>query len=133
MAERVVFYRLSHKYVDSRDHVAPESKQIIYYSLAIGHHLGVVDCLSPAFEMEYGAFTAWVEKLRPGTGRRKLEGVLKWGEIEIGRAHTRALLETLEASTPSLETNERELSTRLAASLTAIEQEPALYLIARRQ
>ena len=45
MADEVFFYRLSRKFVDEQFDVPEEAREVMYYSLAIGHHLGIVDCL----------------------------------------------------------------------------------------
>lgn len=47
MSETVVFSQLSRKFIDEND-ATPEAQQVVYYSLAIGHHLGVIDCLETA-------------------------------------------------------------------------------------
>lgn len=39
MADEVFFYRLSRKFVDEQFDVPEEAKEVMYYSLAIGHHL----------------------------------------------------------------------------------------------
>ncbi|WP_305813079.1 formate hydrogenlyase maturation HycH family protein [Photobacterium leiognathi] len=48
LEQNVYFYNGSRKFVDESYDVPEEAKQIMYYSLAIGHHLGVVDCLDAA-------------------------------------------------------------------------------------
>ncbi len=133
MPDRVVFYKLCHKYVDTREaEQAPAaSKQIIYYSLAVGHHLGVVDCLSSILEVDYAEFERWLRKLPEGIGRQKLEGLCKWGEIEINAAHAKDLIETLDAGHTRTEPGEIAWTEILQQSLQNIVSEPALYLIAR--
>lgn len=44
MSEKVVFSQLSRKFIDENDATPAEAQQVVYYSLAIGHHLGVIDC-----------------------------------------------------------------------------------------
>ncbi|SJI19853.1 protein processing element [Shigella sonnei] len=47
----IVFWTLRKKFVASSDEMPEHSSQVMYYSLAIGHHVGVIDCLmspSPA-------------------------------------------------------------------------------------
>ena len=46
MSEKVVFSQLSRKFIDENDATPAEAQQVVYYSLAIGHHLGVIDCHS---------------------------------------------------------------------------------------
>lgn len=48
MSEQVVFSQLSRKFIDENDATPAEAQQVVYYSLAIGHHLGVIDCLEAA-------------------------------------------------------------------------------------
>lgn len=133
MPHHVVFYKLSHKYVDEREDVPAASKQIIYYSLAVGHHLGVVDCLSRILEMRYAEFERWLEKLPEGVGRHKLEGIVKWGEIEINAAHAGDLIKTLDAGRARMEPQQGEWTDVLRQCFQNIMAEPALYLIARRR
>lgn len=131
MPHHVVFYKLSHKYVDERKDVPAASKQIIYYSLAVGHHLGLVDCLSRILEMSYAEFERWLEKLPEGVGRHKLEGIVKWGEIEINATHARDLIETLDGGRVQMEPQQGEWTDVLRRYLQNIMAEPALYLIVR--
>ncbi|EOA4704695.1 hydrogenase 4 assembly chaperone HyfJ, partial [Escherichia coli] len=45
----IVFWTLRKKFVASSDEMPEHSSQVMYYSLAIGHHVGVIDCLNVAF------------------------------------------------------------------------------------
>ena len=47
MEKKVVFYRLTAKFVDSAVDIPEEVSNIMYYTLSVGHHTGVADCLSP--------------------------------------------------------------------------------------
>ncbi|MGQ7168117.1 formate hydrogenlyase maturation HycH family protein, partial [Escherichia sp. R-CC3] len=44
----IVFWTLRKKFVASSDEMPEHSSQVMYYSLAIGHHVGVIDCLNDA-------------------------------------------------------------------------------------
>ncbi len=48
MSETVVFSQLSRKFIDENDATPDQAQQVVYYSPAIGHHLGVIDCLEAA-------------------------------------------------------------------------------------
>jgi hypothetical protein len=129
MAERAVLYALSHKFVNTEREIPAAAHQVIYYALAIGHHVGVVDCLQPRAEVPLPAYAAWVARLPEGAARRKLEGLLKWGEIEITVSHAADLLPVLE---PAAETAEQAAwAGALADSLRQMRAEPALYLMLR--
>ena len=84
MSETVVFSQLSRKFIDENDATPDQAQQVVYYSLAIGHHLGVIDCLEAALSCPWDAYLAWIATLEAGSAaRRKMEGVPKYGEIVI--------------------------------------------------
>ncbi|EOL0096782.1 formate hydrogenlyase maturation HycH family protein [Escherichia coli] len=88
MSEKVVFSQLSRKFIDENDATPAEAQQVVYYSLAIGHHLGVIDCLEAALTCPWDEYLAWIATLEAGSeARRKMEGVPKYGEIVIDINH----------------------------------------------
>ena len=92
MSETVVFSQLSRKFIDENDATPDQAQQVVYYSLAIGHHLGVIDCLEAALSCPWQAYLAWIATLEEGsTARRKMEGVPKYGEIVIDSNHVTML------------------------------------------
>lgn len=128
MGERIVFYQLRQKFVNQRQDVPENARQVVYYTLAIGHHVGVLDCFSSQFEVSGEEFRGWVNSLPEGKGRTKLEGVIKWGEIEINREHVEMLLPLMEGSDPW----PPAWCSQLINCLRGIVQEPALYLMVRK-
>jgi len=125
---RIVIYQLRHKFVNQREDIPETAQQIVYYTLAVGHHVGVLDCFSSLAEIPLEAFQSWLESLPEGPGRTKLEGVLKWGEIEINRSHVSILMPLLEEKT----IDETEWRSLLSRCLHGMVQEPALYLMLRK-
>lgn len=125
MNGRVVFYQLTHKFVNQEQNIPEDARQVVYYSLAIGHHVGVMDCFQSLMEIPLEEYRQWILHLPEGAARRKLEGVLKWGEVEVNRTHAGEILSTLNES-PTLWTNP------LARCLQAMMKEPALYLMIRK-
>jgi hydrogenase-4 component J len=132
MAERAVFYRLTHKFVHDERGIPETARQVIYYSLAIGHHVGVMDCFQSLMEMQLADFSRWIARMPEGPGRHKLEGVLKWGEIEINHSHAGDLLPALKEALPRMDADEARWAGVLAQCLQEMAQEPALYLMVRR-
>lgn len=128
MNASIVVYQLSRKFVNRREDIPESARQVVYYALVVGHHVGVMDCFSTLAEIPLDEFTQWLEGLPQGEGRAKMAGVLKWGEIEINRDHVEMLL-------PLLKTGGTDASwmPALAQSLQAMLQEPALYLMLRRR
>jgi formate hydrogenlyase maturation protein HycH len=92
MSETVVFSQLSRKFIDENDATPAEAQQVVYYSLAIGHHLGIIDCLEAALTCPWDEYLAWIATLAEGSeARRKMEGVPKYGEIVIDFNHVQML------------------------------------------
>ena len=133
MTDKVIFYQLGQKFLDRQEDMPAEAKQVVYYSLAIGHHIGVIDCLKPILECLSEAYAAWLDKMPEGEARSKLAGLLKWGEITIDRTHTGLLAGMLDAARAGFDAPEADWTSALMQSLQAIEAEPAIYLIAKRR
>lgn len=132
MSERAVFYQLTHKFVNDEKAIPEEARQVIYYSLAIGHHVGVMDCFQSLMEVPLADYRQWIARLPEGAGRHKLEGVLKWGEIEINSSHTGELLPALDAGLSQMNEAERHWSNVLVRCMQKMVEEPALYLMVRK-
>jgi len=132
MPERAVFYQVTHKFVSQEPEASEGPRQVIYYSLAIGHHVGVMDCLKPLVEVPLETYRSWLEGMPEGQGRSKLEGLLKWGEIELGRQHVDALLPALQHGQPGVDPAEAEKIRILVNCLEQMRREPALYLMVRK-
>ena len=127
MSAKVVVHQLSHKFINKREDVPESAQQVVYYALAVGHHVGVMDCFSTLVEIPFDEYCTWVESLPEGPGRMKLTGVLKWGEIEINRSHVDLLLPLLEPN------NSGALWVpMLVQCLRAMVNEPALYYMIRK-
>ncbi len=61
----IAFWTLRKKFVASSDEMPEHSSQVMYYSLAIGHHVGVIDCLNVAFRCpltEYKDSVHWSKR-----------------------------------------------------------------------
>ena len=132
MGDRIVFYQLGSKIVNNQESIPENARQIVYYSLAIGHHIGVMDCLSVLIEVQLDEFIHWLARLPEGTSQRKLEGVLKWGEIEINRSHVSELIQALSANLSQMSAHEAQWTNALLQYLRKIVEEPALYLMVKK-
>ena len=100
MSEKVVFSQLSRKFIDENDATPAEAQQVVYYSPAIGHHLGVIDCPEAALTCPWDEYLAWIATLEAGSEarRRKMEGVPKYGEIVIDINHVPMLANAFDKS-----------------------------------
>jgi len=131
MPDKIVIYALNRKFVNQEKDIPETAQQVMYYSLAIGHHVGVIDCLERLAEVPLPDFAAWLAQLPQGPARQKLAGILSWGEIEVNQQHVAELAPVLSAAAAPGET----LALFVAALLQALRQmavEPALYLMVRR-
>jgi hydrogenase-4 component J len=133
MSGDVVFYRLNAKILEREEDVPKDARQVVYYALAIGHHVGVFDCFKPVLRCTGDFYERLVAALPEGEARRKLDGIRRFGEITIDRSHTRLLATAIEQAMPGLAAEQAAWFDELAASLAAIEQEPAIYLMGRRR
>lgn len=133
MSEQVVFSQLSRKFIDENDATPSKAQQVVYYSLAIGHHLGVIDCLEAALTCPWDEYLAWIATLEAGsTARRKMEGVPKYGEIVIDSNHVSMLANAFDKARVSQTPQQKEWSQAMLNMLHAIHQESAIYLMVRR-
>lgn len=133
MTDKVIFYSLSQKFLEREEDVPAEARQVMYYSLAIGHHIGVIDCLKPVLECPLDGYKRWIERLPEGDARRKLERVLRFGEINVDLTHTPMLKSALAGLGPGLSPEEASWTAQLNLALQSIEAEPAVYLMVRRR
>ncbi|EKN4206728.1 formate hydrogenlyase maturation HycH family protein [Yersinia ruckeri] len=133
---KVVFYSLSGKFIDEKNaqkRSSPKVQEVVYYSLAIGHHLGVIDCLKSRLECPLDAYGLWINLLpEHGEAQRKLTGVQRFGEITIDSSHTHCLALALRDALPQMNVQQQGWSEQLITLLQQIENDPAMYLMVRR-
>ncbi len=129
---RIVFYRLSAKFLERQEDVPKSAKNVVYHALAIGHHVGVFDCFEPVLRCSGELWERLLAALPEGEARRKLAGIDRFGEITIDRTHTALLGRALEEARPCFDDEMTAWSDGLQASLAAIELEPAIYLMGRK-
>lgn len=129
MEPQIAFYRLSRKVVNQQEAIPEDARQVMYYSLAIGHHVGVMDCFEELMSVPAESYKDCLDRMPEGAGRRKLAGVLQWGEIEINRGHVEELLPALRSRPPGADGSRAAWIETLIGSLQEMVKEPALYLM----
>lgn len=125
MSPKIAVYQLRSKFVNQREDVPEDARQVVYYTMAVGHHVGVLDCFSTQLEMPLDEYSTWLETLPECPGRVKLEGAVRWGEIEVNQSHLGMLLPLFESAGPAWVPEFRRC-------LECIRQEPAMYLMVRK-
>lgn len=131
MTGRYVFYRLSAKFLDRSRDIPEDAKDVVYYSLAIGHHIGVVDCFTPALSCPATLYDRVIASLPRGAGREKLEGLRIFGEITIDRTHTKTLTDAVGSARSEGDAEVAAWLDEFMKLTEAIDMEPAIYLIGR--
>ena len=131
MEPQVVFYRLSRKIVNNQEDIPEDALQVMYYSLAIGHHVGVMDCFTELIVVPAGKYKDCLESLPDGEARRKLEGALKWEEIEINRSHVDELLPALNVVLSRKGDSDTQWVKIMIRCLRDMVVEPALYMMVK--
>lgn len=86
-ARDVVFYRLGRKFVDNERSIPEDVRSVLYYTLAIGHHTGVIDCLEPRVSTSREVYGEVLALLGEGEAADKLAGVERFGEIQVDKEH----------------------------------------------
>lgn len=128
MSPKIAVYQLHSKFVNQREDVPDDARQVVYYTLAVGHHVGVLDCFSNQVEIPLDEYTDWLQSLPNGPARTKLEGVIRWGEIEVNQTHVGMLLPLFEPAKIHGQGWMRDLF----QCLQSIKQEAAMYLMVRK-
>lgn len=131
MNETVTFFVLRRKFIDQDDTPA-QSQQLVYYSLAIGHHLGIIDCFEPEFSCPYPDYMRWINAITDPIAHAKLAGVPRYGEIIIDSTHVVMLAKALAAMPDDCEAQFITWRDHLMALLAMIQDEQAVHLIVRR-
>ncbi len=131
MPEMVSFHVLERKFLEEeKDIPTPEAaQQVLYYALAIGHHVGVIDCLKKSFECTLETYKAWIDFLPAGEAQRKMAGLLTFGEIYIEKSHVSLLASVFSPLKEHVQDPFKTLTIELLEVLAAMVQEPARYLM----
>lgn len=94
---QVVFYQLTRKFVDTEKSIPADAKDVMYYTLAVGHHTGVIDCFEERLRYDLADFEAACELLPEGDARYKLEAIRRSSEVQIEQRHVEELLPAIDA------------------------------------
>lgn len=129
----VVFYQVKAKFVDSEKSVPEEAKDVLYYTLSIGHHTGVIDCLEEKLRIPKSEFLEICDLL-DGEAKFKLEGAVRNTEIQIEKHNLPPLIEGLNAVLNSADTLDDVTKTNIGNILDVfkvLEDDTAAYIMAR--
>lgn len=129
-----VFYQLAKKFVDTEESVPDDAQDVLYYTLAVGHHTGVIDCFEERFRVPLAAYERLCAAFPEGDARWKLEGVMRHGEIQIDKSHLAVMEPAFAAFDPAaagLDPAAAECAQRLKNAIDVLAREGAAYIMGR--
>lgn len=132
MTTKVVFYLLNQRFVENDEQVPEAAKEVMYYSLAIGHHVGVIDCFKNLLSCDYDDYQRFVEEFPEGEAKRKFSGLIKFGEIVIDSSHVNLLAKALDENKPHFSLEHQKWVEILMDTLASIQREPVMYIMVKR-
>lgn len=137
-APTVIFYRLGRKFVDDEREIPQESADVMYYTLAVGHHTGIMDCFDAKLSCPVEMFERIVALFdEDGQARYKLAGIIRSGEIQVDKSHVGVLDAAVDeackkaAAEGADREGERVWLEGFAEMLDAVKRDSAVYLIGR--
>lgn len=133
MTTQVIFYLLNQRFVENESQVPEQAQQVMYYSLAIGHHVGVIDCFKKLLVCDYGDYQRFVAQFPEGEAKRKLTGLLRFGEITIDSSHVNLLARAFDDAYADLSEEYQHWVDILMETLAAIQKEPVMYIMVKRR
>ena len=143
--DHISFYLLTRKMVDNAKSIPEDVQDVLYYTLAIGHHTGVMDFFEERFSIPVESYRKIVDLMEDEQARRKWLGVFKFGEIEVGKEHLSQVLPAARSALShidvfnevgkksiSLTADEIDELSRLVELLLRVRSETNVYLMVRR-
>lgn len=133
MTTKVIFYLLNQRFVENDKQVPEQAQQVMYYSLAIGHHVGVIDCFKKLLICDYDDYQHFVQSFPEGEARRKFAGLMKFGEIVIDSSHVNLLAKAMDENKANFAPQYQQWVEILMDTLASIQREPVMYIMVKRR
>lgn len=133
MKEHVLFYSLSRKFVEQEKDIPEYAQQVMYYSLAIGHHVGVIDCLKAVIDCPIEQYKQWIDYIADSDeAHAKLNRLFKFGEITVDTSHINLLVNAFLPKRDQMPEPFKIWTETLLMLLQSMTKEPAMYLMIKR-
>lgn len=130
----VVFYQLTKKFVDTEKSIPDDAQDVLYYTLAVGHHTGVIDCFEEQFRTPLTSYEEMVAAMPESDLRYKLEGMMRHGEIQIDKTNLAVVvpgLQAFEEAASTLSPEARACYESLRSTIDTLAREGAAYIMGR--
>ena len=95
-ANDVVFYLLGKKFVEDKTDIPKDARDVIYYTLSMGHNTGVIDCFEPKLALTRHLYDELTNALEEGDAKFKLTRIEKFGEIQILKEDVKMLKNAIQ-------------------------------------
>lgn len=148
----VTVHKLTRKFVDDSNSIDEQAQQIMYYTLAIGHHTGVIDCFDEVERIPLESYERMCAAVADERVRYKLEGVMRRTEIEMNKEYATSTAlalggalalragaegEGTDMADPkgaaALSDEDAELMDRLRHHVEDVRDQPAVFMIFRKE
>ncbi|WP_392552592.1 formate hydrogenlyase maturation HycH family protein [Orbus wheelerorum] len=130
MTEHVLFYSLNKKFVEQENDIPEHAQQVMYYSLAIGHHVGVIDCFQAVINCPIAQYKQWIDYIEDSReAHAKLDRLFKFGEITVDISHVNLLANAFLAKYKLIDEPFKTWTDTLLSLFQAMTKEPAMYLM----
>ena len=129
--ETVLFYTLYKKFLDESYDIPEEAKEVMYYTLAIGHHVGIVDCMKVALQCTLEEYRQWINHLEEGSDARyKMDRFFVYGEVTILEEHSKMLASAFDKlDREPMTEKEVAMTNKMVELMAAIHREPTMYMM----
>ena len=117
--------------MDRAQSVPDDAKDVLYYTLSVGHHTGVIDCFECVLSMPVEIFERICAALPEGEARYKLEGVMRHSEIELGKAQVDIVIDALEPLASAADEEVARYVGLFLEQLRIVREEPSVYVMVR--
>lgn len=91
----VEFHRLGAKMVENANEIPDDSADIMYYTLNVGHHTGIIDMFDIAKTIPLDFYKKVVCAMQVEDAKKKLQGVIDFSEIEVNKASAKSVIDGL--------------------------------------
>ncbi|MTI14538.1 formate hydrogenlyase maturation HycH family protein [Sansalvadorimonas verongulae] len=130
-SDQVLFYTLYKKFLDESYGIPEEAKEVMYYTLAIGHHVGIVDCMKVALQCTLKEYRQWINHLEEGSDARyKMDRFFVYGEVTVLEEHTTMLASAFDKlDREPMTEKEVAMTEKMVELMAAIHREPTMYMM----
>ena len=92
----MVAYQVNRRFVDNQHSIPDEIADVVYYSLAIGHHTGIIDCFEEQLRCPLELIKGLIEQDPDDGLAKKLNRAYSRGEVYIDKYDLEPLVKAVD-------------------------------------